>query len=92
MLFRHTDYYSIVTLYLSTVAVFQFTQTEYTADESVGDFPVTIELIESTLGVPITVTVQVVLISMSGSGSDPDGTGGKYPFVIIVYDLQSTHN
>ena len=52
-----------------TVAVFEFTQTEYTAEESVGEFPVTIELIEGTLGVPITVTVQDVSRSMSGSGS-----------------------
>ena len=52
-----------------TVALFQFTQTEYIADESVGDFPVTIELIEGTLGVPITVTIQDVSRSMSASGS-----------------------
>ena len=52
-----------------TVAVFQFTQTEYTAEESVGDFPVTIELIEGILGIPISVTVQDVPRPMSGSGS-----------------------
>ena len=57
------------------VAVFQFTQTEYTVEESVGDFLVTIELIEGTLGIPITVTVQDV--PMSGSGSVPPGGNSK---------------
>ena len=57
--------------------MFQFTQTEYTAEEGVGEFPVTIELIEGTLGFPITVTVQDVPRPMSGSGSG-SGIEGKY--------------
>ena len=50
--------------------VFQFTQSQYTTEESAGVFPVAIELIEGNIvGFPITVIIQVVSRPMSGSGS-----------------------
>lgn len=56
--------------------MFQFTQTQYTADESVRYFPVTIELVEGNLiGFPITITVQDVQSPMSGSGSGSSEPG-----------------